>query len=80
MNDPAFSDSWRECLSTQELCESIDPIGAQGTRIASILRLRMLDGASDRELLAEAAELGGLFHALLTSIRVTLGTGPEPPN
>ena len=80
MNDPAFSDSWRECLSTRELCESIDPIGAQATRIASILRLRMLDGASDRELLAEAAELGGLFHALLTSIRVTLGTGPELPN
>jgi hypothetical protein len=27
------------------LCESIDPIGAQGTRIASILRLRILEGA-----------------------------------
>jgi len=74
------SEQWRECLSTRELCESIDPIGAQSTRIASILRLRMLDGASDRELLAEAAELGGLYHAFLTSIRVTLGTGPEPPN
>ncbi len=73
------SDAWRECLSTRELCESSDPIGAQATRIASILRLRMLEGASDAELLA-GAPFGGLYHAFLTSIRVTLGTGPEPLN
>ena len=75
----AHSDAWRECLSTRELCESSDPIGAQTTRIAALVRVQMLDGHSDAQLLA-GAPLGGFYHAFLRSVRVTLGTGPEPPN